>query len=204
MRKSHDPLWHDIWTLLVRFLGKHLHSDIQLTNCMLKMMEHAFRNPQDRIASFDCWKTLIDTCYLDTPYISNSKHIKLLMTPLKVNLGKTEQIQLKKMEVWVHLIKNLKENTTTCLDAFLKFCFGSNVGNTMKFEGVESCMTTNISLLLKKTEALQELLGELPFFIKRSFRLLFCTLFAFEMKICIEYNCSYFISLNCITAFLQN
>lgn len=163
MRKARNPLWPDIWILLVRYLEKYLHSDIQLANCMLKMIEHAFQNPQDRIVSYDCWKALIDTYNCDASYVKNPKHINLLMKPMKnANLGKTDPVLLKKFEVWVHLIKNLKENATICLNAFLKFCFGSLSENSMMLDNSESGIVGKKCLSLQKdaTEVLQELLGE--------------------------------------------
>lgn len=160
MRDAKDPQWHDIWTLLIRYLGRHLHNDIQLANCMLKIIERSFRNPQDRLMSYDCWKILIDTYSNDVPHILNQKHIKLLMAPLKANLGNAEPVLLKRFEVWVYLIKSLKENAIMCLNVFLKFCFGTLVDNTMMFAD-QSAGKKSATLLKKATETLQELLGEL-------------------------------------------
>lgn len=60
---------------------------------------------------------------MEKGYISNIKHIKLLLKPLKIRLSKSEQVLIKRYQVWVYLLKHLGDNCAECLEEFLNCCF---------------------------------------------------------------------------------
>lgn len=84
LRNAHDPVWSQIWILIVRYLQHHLHDDIDCSNCLFRVVEHAFRSAKDLMGAYDCWKELIHNYKLNEAYIQSPKHVKLLLTPLKV------------------------------------------------------------------------------------------------------------------------
>lgn len=53
--------WYKLWIFLVRFFGKKIHSSMDLTNKLLRIVEIAFRNSDygQRMKGYDCWKVFI-------------------------------------------------------------------------------------------------------------------------------------------------
>lgn len=105
---------------------------------------------------------LIKNYQLNETLIKSSKHIKLLVTPLKVRLSATDALVYKRFEVWVCLLKMLKEQAFEVLNAFLSFCFLSatqpQVPGKIAYQGFGK----NCPLLWKEaTEVLLEVIGKL-------------------------------------------
>lgn len=142
-RKFND--WYKLWMFLVRFSGTKLHSSMTAINKLLRAAETAFRNPSDseRIKGYECWKVwiantatfsflhqlecfqeLIINASLDLKYMTSTKQLKLLLTPLKAKFSKHEVVVLKKFEVYVLLIEKLEYKAVLVLKDFLEFCFG--------------------------------------------------------------------------------
>lgn len=67
---------------------------------------------------------LIDNASLDPNYISSSKQIKLLVTPLKAKFSKQVVVVSKRFNIFCHLLYKLQQKSIFCLPEFLDFCFG--------------------------------------------------------------------------------
>lgn len=53
-----DPNWQNILMLLIKCCGKILHSNVDVTNSLLKVIENAFRSKfiEEKSTAYDCWK----------------------------------------------------------------------------------------------------------------------------------------------------
>lgn len=92
--------------------------------------------------------------------IKSSRHIRLLVTPLKVKLSGNELLVYKRFEVWVFLLKALKENAFEVLDAFLRFCFGDNEEQPIPGKpGIHGLGKTCSLVWREATEVLLEIMG---------------------------------------------
>lgn len=90
-------------------------------------------------------------------YISSSKQIKLLITPLKAKFSKQEIVICKRFDVFTYLLEKLGERLILCLPEYLEFCFGP-LGD--KKDNAKSGQCKNIPLLCEKsTKVLMELIG---------------------------------------------
>lgn len=70
------------------------------------------------------FQELIDNYSLNEAYIAQPKHVKLLVIPLTATISKIDAVTVKRFEVWVYLIKAMKQNAIACFSQFLNFCFG--------------------------------------------------------------------------------
>lgn len=154
--------------LLIRYLQEHLHNDVEFANSLFRIVEAAFRTSCDRMGSYDCWKELIRNYQHNETFIKSSKHIKLLVTPLKVRLSGSEHLIYKRFEVWVFLLKALKENAIEVLDAYLGFCFGGTEGEQQGKSGksVNTGLGKSCTVIWEEaTEVMLEIMGEFWVFI---------------------------------------
>lgn len=162
VRKARDPLWSKLWMLLIRYLQRYLHSDVEFANSLFRIVESGFRVVSDRMGSYDCWKELINNYKLNEQFIKSKKHTKLLLTPLKVKFSGSELMVHKRFEVWVFLLKALNENASECLETFLSFSFGA-MGEAQDAKNASHGLGKNCSLIWREaTEVLLEIMGELP------------------------------------------
>lgn len=58
------------------------------------------------------------------------RHIKLLVTPLKVKLALIDAVELKRFEVWTLLLKVLEESAIEILEGFFNIYFCGNGART--------------------------------------------------------------------------
>jgi len=118
------------WNLMVKLLGKHLHSGAGLINGLMTVVEKAFKLADGVVieAAFRSWMVLMTNFSLSPHILNSSKRVKLLTRPLQVNNAKTEATLRQKFTAWWHLIQLLGSNNNLHLDTvilpFLKFCYG--------------------------------------------------------------------------------
>lgn len=124
--QNSDELWSRQFCCMLRLIGKELRKNGGLLNCILPVLENAFKIEKTRRESFLCWKQVMDIFVINKDI--NLKGIKLLTAPLVVNNAKTEEIAIVKLDVWWYLIYILKQNASIRTDLnlypFLQFCFG--------------------------------------------------------------------------------
>lgn len=120
-----------VWRETVVLLGIVLHSRRSLINCLLNVVEKAFKisDHEVRVESFNSWRTLIDNFALDKNSLTNQMKLKLLLAPFKVNNAKTEDVCCAKLRVWWHLVcvlsdqGHLATNFDLAVVPLLYFCF---------------------------------------------------------------------------------
>ena len=84
------------WVLVVRLLGRHLHSGADLINKVMKVAEKGFKFPDTLEESFRSWMILMNNFSLDTRTLTHAKRIKLLMTPLlNKNVTTESEVRVK-------------------------------------------------------------------------------------------------------------
>ncbi|CAH0556055.1 unnamed protein product [Brassicogethes aeneus] len=156
LREKDYENWHKLWIFIVRFCGVNMHNTMELTNKLLRVVEYAFRNQNcdQRLKGYDCWKELIDNASLNPQYLTSSKHIKLLITPLKAKFSKQAQLIVKRFEVFVYLLSKLGNKAVMCLNEFLEFCFGpvgknSDPNKTGQGKTLDTLWERSISVLLE-------------------------------------------------------
>lgn len=87
--------------------------------------------------------------------------MRLIITPLHANLSTSEEVVSKRFEVWMHLIKCLKDKSAPCLHQFLNFSFGPLRENPLSDSiPVQSPGRRHPSLQKDITEFFMELLGK--------------------------------------------
>ena len=117
------------WQVLVRLMGRHLHTRTATINAMMTVVERAFKLPEQNIlaATFRAWQDLMDCFALDPKILRNTKRINLLVRPFTIKNVKTESGYRSKLEAWWHLIHLLGEDAAqfgpTVVVPFLSFCF---------------------------------------------------------------------------------
>ena len=117
------------WQVLVRLMGRHLHTRTSTINAMMTVVERAFKLPDQNIlaATFTAWQNLMDCFALDPKILRNTKRINLLVRPFTIKNVKTESGYRSKLEAWWHLIHLLGEDASqfgpTVIVPFLSFCF---------------------------------------------------------------------------------
>ena len=69
------------WQVLVRLMGRHLHTRTATINAMMTVVERAFKLPEQNIlaATFRAWQDLMDCFALDPKILRNTKRINLLV-----------------------------------------------------------------------------------------------------------------------------
>lgn len=129
------------WQVLVRLMGRHLHTRTATINAMMTVVERAFKLPEQNIlaATFRAWQDLMDCFALDPKILRNTKRINLLVRPFTIKNVKTESGYRSKLEAWWHLIYLLGEDATqfglTVVVPFLSFCFITKAGGEGRKEG---------------------------------------------------------------------
>ena len=127
--------------MLVRLMGRHLHTRTATINAMMTVVERAFKLPEQNIlaATFRAWQDLMDCFALDPKILRNTKRINLLVRPFTIKNVKTESGYRSKLEAWWHLIYLLGEDATQFGPAvvvpFLSFCFITKAGGEGRKEG---------------------------------------------------------------------
>ena len=122
------------WQVLVRLMGKHLHTRNATINAMMTVVERAFKLTDQLIlaAAFKAWQHLMDCFALDPKILTNPKRINLLVRPFTIKNVKTESGYRSKLESWWHLIHLLGEDISqfgpTVVVPFLSFCFITKAG----------------------------------------------------------------------------
>ena len=118
------------WVLVVRLLGRHLHSGADLINKVMKVVEKGFKFLDTLEESFRSWMILMNNFALDTRTLTHAKRIKLLMTPLLNKNVTTESEVRVKLECWWHFIVVLGHHITNNMDTvvmpFIRFCYGQS------------------------------------------------------------------------------
>lgn len=112
---------------LIKGCGINLHQKRDILKLILETLEPVFRHPNnvnERLDGFECWKALIDNFGLDINFLSNKRQLKLLLTPLRANLSRQNEVIVKRFNVFVHLLETLQEHAIKCLEDFLEFVFG--------------------------------------------------------------------------------
>ena len=146
------------WQVLVRLMGRHLHSRTATINAMMTVVERAFKLPEQNIlaATFRAWQDLMDCFALDPKILRNSKRINLLVRPFTIKNVKTESGYRSKLEAWWHLIFLLGEDATqfgaTVVVPFLSFCFITKAGGgggDIRKEGTPQSPAKTHSVLAK-------------------------------------------------------
>ncbi|XP_063841332.1 telomere-associated protein RIF1-like isoform X1 [Scylla paramamosain] len=120
-----------VWRETVVLLGTVLHSSRSLINCLLNVVEKAFKisDHEVRVESFNSWRTIIDNFALDKNSLTNQMKLKLLLAPFKINNAKTEDVCCAKLRVWWHLVcllsdqRHLATNFDLAVVPLLYFCF---------------------------------------------------------------------------------
>ncbi|XP_045136496.1 LOW QUALITY PROTEIN: telomere-associated protein RIF1-like [Portunus trituberculatus] len=120
-----------VWRETVGLLGTVLHSSRSLINCLLNVVEKAFKisDHEVRVESFNSWRTIMDNFALDKNSLTNQMKLKLLLAPFKINNAKTEDVCCAKLRVWWHLVRLLSDqrHLATSFDQavvpLLYFCF---------------------------------------------------------------------------------
>ncbi|XP_014790628.1 telomere-associated protein RIF1 [Octopus bimaculoides] len=167
-----------VWSLLVQLLGKELHC--VFINQLLPIVELGFKSPNPNIKyeAFSAWKYLIENFASNPAIIGDQKRIKLLMQVFKINNAKTENVALKKLEVWWYFVRKLDTKLLGNFDMvctpLLRFCVGgkwtqgarntptlSSVGNNISLPSQGTLWPSFPSLQLKGLEAIAHLL-QLP------------------------------------------
>ena len=128
------------WQVLVRLMGRHLHTRNATINAMMTVVERAFKLTDQLIlaAAFKAWQHLMDCFALDPKILTNPKRINLLVRPFTIKNVKTESGYRSKLESWWHLIHLLGEDISqfgpTVVVPFLSFCFITKAGTEGKKE----------------------------------------------------------------------
>lgn len=96
---------------------------------------------------------------MQNTFLKNPKHIKLLTTPLRLKIKTEDPIVYKRMQVWILLLKTLKENAIEVLHDFFNYCF-SNDGKLLEGAAGKSLYKTCCLVWKEGTGVLLEIMGK--------------------------------------------
>ncbi|XP_036361989.1 telomere-associated protein RIF1-like isoform X3 [Octopus sinensis] len=139
-----------VWSLLVQLLGTELHC--VFINQLLPIVELGFKSPNPNIKyeAFSAWKYLIENFASNPAIIGDQKRIKLLMQVFKINNAKTENVALKKLEVWWYFVRKLDTKLLGNFDMvctpLLRFCVGGKWTQGARNTPTLSSVSSSISL----------------------------------------------------------
>ena len=119
------------WVLVVRLLGRHLHSGADLINKVMKVVEKGFKIQETIEEAFRSWIVLMDNFALETRTLTNPKRIKLLLMPLVQRNVSSEAGVRVKFDAWWHFIvllgpSNMGATMETVVMPFMRFCYGQS------------------------------------------------------------------------------
>ncbi|GAB6028778.1 DNA-binding protein rif1 [Chamberlinius hualienensis] len=120
-----------LWGGIVHVLGDLLHRGASLINCLLEVMEKAFRSNSEEVLQGACvaWKELVNNFSSNTTLITNYKRLELLLRPfIEIIRIESEDVIHAKILTWWHLADrlgpHLQSNFNLVLRPLFDHCFG--------------------------------------------------------------------------------
>ncbi|UYV67645.1 hypothetical protein LAZ67_5001444 [Cordylochernes scorpioides] len=97
-----------VWGTLITLLGKELHTNVQLVNLFLPVIQQGFTTLREEvyIESLASWNKLITNFSQQPNVIASARRLKLLLNPL-LKESRTETMLKAKLTTWWHLVSSL-------------------------------------------------------------------------------------------------